>query len=130
MPEFGDFGERSPEEIEFLERALEHIGGSVFTIRQLDRFLISRSEELPEDADDVDRTDYYAYHDPRFETAVKAEYDSLITAAEGLATYYAAQKKTHEIHTTIEREASSLIIAANRIASSEDISAADFTTEG
>lgn len=129
MPEFGPFGEHTPEEIEYLRGVYENLGGTSYTDNQMRSFLAQRGADIPHDADDHDRLNHYVVNDPRYEAAVKTEYEAMLEAVEALAKYRMAADNTHEVRRTLEREVGKMLIAANQLANSDILTTADFSTE-
>ena len=125
MPIFGDFGERTPEEIEQLQKAGASLHSVGQTIALLGHLIHQRPEELGADADDLERRDYYVLHDPRYEAAVSGEYEAMIVAIDAVAKYRLAQTVTFDTRRLLEHEASRMLIDANKLAGDGDITIAD-----
>jgi hypothetical protein len=126
MPEFGPFGERSPEEIEHLSAAWNAIGSAGQTEFQFSRYIDDRGAEPSEDADYLAQRYYYVINDPDYGEAVRQEYEALLVAVEALAKYYAAQKKSYDVRSQSESDANSLIMAAHQIAEAEELTVESF----
>jgi hypothetical protein len=74
----------------------------------------------------MERRNDYVIKSPLYEAVVKREYETLVLAVEALATYYAAQARTHTVRTALEDEASKLLINANRVANTEHLTMENF----
>jgi hypothetical protein len=129
MSEFGEFGERTPEEIKHIKNAYDRLDPNGRSAAQLDHYLRERGKELSEDPDDTERKDHYLLQDPRYEEAVKTEYEMLKAAVVALAAFDAAHQNTFAVRDILNGESSTLCIAANRIGWAAELTVGDVLGE-
>jgi hypothetical protein len=129
MAEFGDFSERTSDEIEHIKNAYARLDPRGRSAAQLDAFLRERGNELSENPDDTERRKHYLVNDPRYEEAVKTEYETLKAAVLALAAFQGAYENTFAVRDTLNGESAALCIAANKIEWAAALTVGDFLGE-
>lgn len=126
MEKYGDFGERTPDEIGFLEHAEAILRNwRSDTNGSLDHFLEQRETEQPGGYIGAHEKEAFVLSSPQYESAIKAEFEASIKAVEALAKYLEAYENRAKTVRAVELEASRIIMAANAIESLPELSTAD-----
>lgn len=109
---FPPFGEVPEEDLELYRDALSSMGvNASITLGNMAYLLESRGRELSDEADGVDLSDFAVVNDPRYEEAVKSEYESLEVLLRATVAYHKQREATFGIRRSIQSEVAAMAIS-------------------